>query len=215
MRRGEPRGEPDGHATGNSECPHSFSPYSPYLPTDYLYKVYCKLIDNNAKKVARDLSVKTLMELNAGCATDSLKVKVEELVQIRRDEEVFGKWRELVRQSVLNMQTMQYDNVDKIFAFQEEMKQKEREWRATFQKYNKGALKDAMAIGSQVSVSGFMTTLATSGSALIEPSGLLAFGSLCYGVYKSSTKIEKEFKRKTAEAAALSFFTAIRDSPRE
>jgi hypothetical protein len=40
----------------------------------------------------------------------------------------------------------------------------------------------------------------------------MALGSLFYGLYKSARNIEDAVGRRAAESAALSFFTAIRET---
>jgi hypothetical protein len=185
--------------------------YCPYLPNDFQYAVFKKLLLRNAKRI-ENLNVQVVMELNSGCATDPEKIKVAELLDIRRDEQVFSSWRELIRSSV-NMAEAQKQDATKLEAFKDEVSNRSRDWKANFQKYNKGRLKDVMTVSKEVSVGGFKAAAGVGAGALFDPTGLTALGSLFYGLYKSARNIETAADRRTAEAAALSFFTSIRDTP--
>ena len=126
--------------------------YCPHLPTPYQYAIFNKLLERNAKTA--DLDIGTMMELNSGCAADPSKMDVDDLVRIRRDEQVFNEWRELVRVSVNAAQLRKEDGKDKLEAFKNEMKNRGRNWQSNFQKYNKGKLKDLMTVSKEVSVGG-------------------------------------------------------------
>jgi hypothetical protein len=152
------------------------------------------------------------MELNSGCATDPEKIKVGELLDIRRDEQVFSQWRELIRNSVNMAELRKEDDVTKLDVFKDEVNNRGREWRANFQKYNKGRLADVITVSKEVSVGSFRAVTSGGVGALLDPTGLIALGSLFYGLYKSARNLEAAADRRAAEAAALSFFTSIRDT---
>ena len=69
-----------------------------------------------------------------------------------------------------------------------------------------------MTVSKEVSVGSFKAATGVGAGALLDPTGLTALGSLFYGLYKSSRSMEEAVDRKAAEAAALSFFTAIRET---
>jgi hypothetical protein len=184
--------------------------YCPYLPGDYQLQLYKQLLRTNAVRF-EDLSLQEVMDLNSGCAVEPEKIGVSELVEIRRDEEVFAKWRELIRTSVTTSDLRKGDDVSQLAAFKNEVKNKEREWTATFQQYHKGRLKDVITLSKQVSVGG-LKTAAGAGAALLDPTGLTALGTVFYGLYKSARNLEKAADRKAAEAAAITFFAAVRNT---
>jgi hypothetical protein len=186
--------------------------YCPHLPSEYQYKIYTELLNRNVKNID-NLNLQVVMDLNSGCAVDPDKIEVEELVDIRRDEQVFSSWRELVRQSVRMAEGRKPEDVSQLALFKDEVSNRGRDWQANFQKYNKGRLKDVMTASREVSIGGMKALAGAGAGTLIDPSGLLALGSLFYGLYKSALNIEKAVGRRTAEAAALSFFTAVRDTP--
>jgi hypothetical protein len=185
--------------------------YCPHLPNDYQYAVFNKLLARNAKSA--DLDIGTMMELNSGCAADPAKINIDDLVRIRRDEQVFNEWRELVRVSVNAAQLRKEDGKGKLEVFKNEMKNRGRNWQSNFQKYNKGKLKDLMTVSKEVSVGGFKAAVAAGAGAAFDPTGISVLGGLFYGLYKSARNVEKAADRKAAEAAALSFLTVIRDTP--
>jgi hypothetical protein len=86
--------------------------YCPHLPNDYQYQIYRKLLQRNARRI-ENLNVQVVMELNSGCAADPEKFKVDELLDIRRDEQVFSSWRELVRNSVNMAEARKQEDVTK------------------------------------------------------------------------------------------------------
>ena len=186
--------------------------YCPYLPGDYQLRLYKQLLRTNSDRF-EDLGLEEMMDLNSGCAVDAEKIGVQELIGIRRDEEVFSKWRELVRTSVTASEARKSDDVSQLAAFQYEVKNKEREWAATFQQYHKGRLKAVVTLSKQVSVGGWKTAISGGAAALLDPTGISALGSVFYGLYKSARNLEKAADRKAAEAAAITFFTAIRNTP--
>ena len=185
--------------------------YCPHLPNDYQYRIFRKLLQRNAGRIENQ-NIKVVMELNSGCAADPEKIKINELLDIRRDEKVFNSWRELVRNSVNIAQSRKQEDVTQLDAFKDEVANRGREWQANFQKYNKGRLKDVMTASKEVSVGSFKAAAGVGAGALLDPTGLTALGSLFYGLYKSARNIEDAADRKAAEAAALSFFTAIRET---
>jgi len=185
--------------------------YCPHLPNDYQYAIFKKLLLRNAKRI-ENLNVQVVMELNSGCATDPEKIKVGELLDIRRDEQVFSQWRELIRNSVNMAELRKEDDVTKLDVFKDEVNNRGREWRANFQKYNKGRLADVITVSKEVSVGSFRAVTSGGVGALLDPTGLIVLGSLFYGLYKSARNLEAAADRRTAEAAALSFFTSIRDT---
>jgi hypothetical protein len=186
--------------------------YCPHLPNEYQYGIYRELLNRNARRID-NLNLQVVMELNSGCAVDPERIKVDELLDIRRDEQVFSSWRELVRNAMNMAEARKQDDVARFAVFKDEMSNRGRDWQANFQKYNKGRLKDVMTASKEVSVGSWKAAAGAGAGALLDPSGLLALGSLFYGLYKSARNIEKAVDRKAAEAAALSFFTAVRDTP--
>jgi hypothetical protein len=124
--------------------------YCPHLPNDYQYGIYRKLLQRNSGRI-ENLNVQVVMEFNSGCATDPEKIKVDELLDIRRDEQVFSSWRELVRNSVNMAEARKQDDVTRLDAFKDEVANRGRDWQANFQKYNKGRLKDVMTVSKEVS----------------------------------------------------------------
>jgi hypothetical protein len=187
------------------------SAYCPYLPDEFQYQIYEKLLAANAAQLKDRISLRFLMDLNSGCAVDPNGIGIDELVDVRANEEVFATWRETVRQAVNASRVVTRPGETSFAKFQHEVSERERQWKATFQQYNKGRLADAITMGKQVKISGFSVAL-TAG--LLDPSGLLAFGGLCWSIIKSARAAELAFERRNAEAAALSFFAAIRDRPR-
>jgi len=185
--------------------------YCPHLPNDFQCDVFKKLLLRNAR--IENLNVQVVMELNSGCATDPEKIDVAELLDIRRDEQVFSSWRELVRESVHMAEARKQDNVTKLDTFKNEVSNRSRDWQANFQKYNKGRLKDVMTVSQEMSVGSFRAAAGVGAGALLDPTGLMALGSLFYGLYKSARNLETAVDQRAAEAAALSFFTAIHDTP--
>lgn len=185
--------------------------YCPHLPNDYQYTIFNKLLRRNAKKI-ENLNVQVMMELNSGCATDPEKIKLGELLDIRRDEEVFSDWRELIRNAVTMAEVRKNDDASQLDVFRDEVSNRGRLWRAKFQKYNKGRLADVITVSKQVSVGSFKAVAAGGAGALLDPSGLVALGSLFYGLYKSALNLEAAADRRAAEAAALSFFTSVRET---
>ena len=73
--------------------------YCPHFPNGYQYGIFKKLLFRNSKRIEK-LNVEVIMELNSGCSIDPDNIEVDELLDIRRDEQVFSSWRELVRNSV-------------------------------------------------------------------------------------------------------------------
>ena len=185
--------------------------YCPYLPNDYQYGIYSKLLKRNAKRI--DLNVSVVMELNSGCAVDPDRIKVDELLDIRRDEHVFSSWRELVRNSVVMAEARKQEDLTHLDVFKYEVANRSRDWRANFQKYNKGRLKDVMTGMKEVTVGSFKAATGIGAGSLLDPTGLVTLGGVFYGLVKSGWTIEDAFDRRAAEEAALSFFTAIRDTP--
>jgi hypothetical protein len=109
--------------------------YCPHLPNDHQYRIFEKLLLRNAKRI-NNLNIQVVMELNSGCPTDPDKIKLDELLNIRRDEEVFSSWRELVRNSVNMAEARKQDDVSRLDIFKNEVSNRSREWRTNFQKYN-------------------------------------------------------------------------------
>jgi hypothetical protein len=187
--------------------------YSPFLPNDYQYKIYRHLIQTNAEELNRILELDDLMELNSGCAVSPDAIGINELVAIRNDSEVFAEWRETTRQALTASRHMVDSNATHLDVFRHEMRQRERHWKDRFQKFHKGRVADVITVGKQISVSGFKTLLVTGAAAWTDPSQLLAFGTLCMGVYKSLKAVDNAVARRSAEGAALSLFAAVRDTP--
>jgi hypothetical protein len=187
--------------------------YCPHLPNDYQYDLFHKLLSRNTVRVPT-LDVRTLMELTSGCAPDPDKIQVAELLDIRRNGEVFSDWRELIRASIAMATLRKNDRETQLLLLKEEVKNRAREWRAKFQKFNKGRLADVVTLSKEISIGGVKSVATSHAGSLLDASGLLSFGSLFYGLYKAARKIEDGVNRRASEAAALSFFTAIRDTTR-
>ncbi len=92
------------------------------------------------------------------------------------------------------------------------MLNRSRDWQANFEKYNKGRLKDVMTVSKEMSVGTWKGVITGGAGALLDPSGLVALGSLFYSLYKSVRNLEAAADRRSAEMAAISFFTATRDT---
>ncbi len=184
--------------------------FCPYLPNEFQYQIYEKLLTANADRLKDNLSLRYLLDLNSGCAVDPDRIGINELVDIRANEQVFATWREIVRQGLKTSRVVTSRAETSVAEFQHDVSEREREWKATFQQYNKGRVADVITMVKQVKISGFSVALSAG---LLDPSGLLAFGVLCWGVHKSARAVERAIERRKAEAAALSFFAAIREGP--
>jgi hypothetical protein len=147
--------------------------YCPHLPGEYQYGIYKELLKRNAKRID-DLNVQVVMELNSGCAIDPDRIKLDELLDIRRDEQVFSSWRELVRQAVNMAEARKQEDVARLDIFKDEVSNRGRDWQANFQKYNKGRLKDVMTASKEVSIGSFKALLAPARApCLIHPASWL------------------------------------------
>lgn len=186
--------------------------YSPHLPNDYQYAVFKKLLLRNGQNI--DPGARVAMELTSGCAVDPDKIGIGELVDIHRNEAVFAAWRELVRQSVNAAVDRKDSGVSSLDAFREEVNNRGREWRANFQRYNKGRLGDALTAAREVEVGSIKAIAASAAAIMALGLHYLPALKLMYKIPEVALKIQDIAGRRAAETAALSFFTAVRDTRR-
>lgn len=173
--------------------------YSPYLPTEYMYRVFAKLLARNSERSV-DPFLRYVTELNSGFVVDPEKIRLQELADIRSSEEVFARWRKTVREALTSARTGVEQTVLNANAFRREMTERQREWAALHQRYHKGRIADIAKAGNEISV-GTLGALFKGA----EPS----MGALASFFTGPLVAIDRERLRYRAEGAMVAFFTAV------
>lgn len=172
--------------------------YGPYLPTDYMYRIFAKLIARNSERSVHPF-LRYVTELNSGYVVDPDKIQLQELTDIRRNEEVFTHWRTTVS-GALELARAGAEKTDlNANAFRAEMTERQRAWSALHQRYHKGRIADISSAGKEISIG-------TIGALFTDGPSLGALTSFFTGPLKA---LDRERLRYHAEGAMVGFFTAV------
>lgn len=174
--------------------------YAPFLPAAYQYDVFAKLCRINGKQGPHEKLWK-LSELNSGCVPDPEKVSFDDLVKVRLNEEVFKTWRDMANDATAAAtQGVGIDATE----FRRRMDDHQDRWESEMRRYKGPWLKDALALGTQVSLGALAGLVKTAANG--TPS-LDSIGDTLLGPVKGT---HDEVLRRGAEAAMAGCFAAIR-----
>ncbi|PWK61234.1 hypothetical protein [Roseicyclus mahoneyensis] len=184
------------------------APFQPFLYGPYQADLFTKLVKIAPETYFSEMvRCQDLSKVNSHCSIAANDLKMADLVSIRKDEEVFERWRQTVRACMDRTR----EHVKKGFSepqiFAQQMAEAEREWISDIKKSRKGVIGSITTEGNSICVGAVGAVLGavfTGGNPIGAAAG--ALGGSAIGVLMKSLSQAERFE---AEKAAASFFVTF------
>lgn len=184
------------------------TPFQPFLYGPYQTDLFSKLVKTAPETYFSDLvRCQELSKVNSHCAVAAEDVKMSDLVSVRKDEEVFERWRVTVRTCMDRTRAHVKSGFSEPKIFAQQMAESEREWASDIARSRKGILGTIASEGNGITVGAIGAVLGavfTGGNPFGAAAGAMG-GSAAGVLMKSFSQAEKY----EAERAAASFFVTF------